>query len=719
MAQQRGMGKMSPWLRQLVRQEGGLSNKAGSRVAQYSSSADEVCVFVRIHGDAEAVLQRYGSKALAHKGNIYIAAIPISQLYSLSNDENVSRIEARPYGQALLDSAARAVNLLPAHEGRALPQAFTGKGVVVGVMDIGFDLTHPTFYSRDLSSYRIKALWDMLSRDTLNSSFPVGRDYTTEDELLTLAHSYDGLNQTHGTHTAGIAAGSGYDSPYRGVAPESDICLVANAVSNNVPDIEPEKLHKFTFATDALGFKYMFDYAEQQGRPCVISFSEGSGQDFKGYDVLYYEMLDSLMGPGRIIVSAAGNQSYMKTWFHKPIGEQGRGTFLKYPSSLHQFTLKSAEPFNLRMVVYGESQTDTLLLSTDFVLAQPDSIYTDTLSVNNQLLVVQVEAYPSCYITNEICFDVNYLPIGLSEPYPYLSAEILGIDADVEFWRGNCQLLTNVLNPSLNAGENTHNILSPSSSPRIICVGATCYRDSVLNVSGQWRKTDTYPHGQRISMSSVGPTMDGRIKPDVMAPGGNVISAYSSYYLEHHSDAYDITWDVAHFPFRNRTYAWNSNTGTSMACPVVAGAIALWLQAKPDLTPEEALDVIRHTSKPYDTSLSYPNNEYGYGELDVYAGLLYLLGIDQIKDVSKQHTSAKVSVRGRQLHISLPAVNSPVSLRLYSLSGVQVMSQQIPVGHSDYSISLAALAQGVYAVQISGDVKVQGSTLIRVNEWLF
>ena len=122
---------MSPWLRQLVRQEDGLSKKAGLRVASYSSNADEVCAFVRIHGEAETVLQRYGSKALAHKGNIYIAAIPVSQLYSLANDESVSRIEARPYGQALLDSAARAVNLLPAHEGRALPQAFTGKGVVV------------------------------------------------------------------------------------------------------------------------------------------------------------------------------------------------------------------------------------------------------------------------------------------------------------------------------------------------------------------------------------------------------------------------------------------------------------------------------------------------------------------------------------------------------------------------------------------------------------
>lgn len=44
-------------------------------------------------------------------------------------------------------------------------------------------------------------------------------------------------------------------------------------------------------------------------------------------------------------------------------------------------------------------------------------------------------------------------------------------------------------------------------------------------------------------------------------------------------EAGDIRSDVAHFAFNGRTYAWNSNTGTSMATPVVAGAIALWLQA--------------------------------------------------------------------------------------------------------------------------------------------
>jgi len=70
-------------------------------------------------------------------------------------------------------------------------------------------LTHPNFYSADMSQYRIKALWDQLSRDTIGSTLYVGRDYVGREALLELRHPIDGETQTHGTHTAGIAAGSG------------------------------------------------------------------------------------------------------------------------------------------------------------------------------------------------------------------------------------------------------------------------------------------------------------------------------------------------------------------------------------------------------------------------------------------------------------------------------------------------------------------------------
>jgi subtilisin family serine protease len=245
-------------------------------------------------------------------------------------------------------------------------------------------------------------------------------------------------------------------------------------------------------------------------------------------------------------------------------------------------------------------------------------------------------------------------------------------------------------------------------------VGSTTYRDSIQNMNGEWKKYWLGNGGVRAPFSSVGPTFDGRLKPDVMAPGNNIVSSYSSFYLETHPDNDDIKWDVAHFDFNGRTYAWNSNSGTSMSCPAVAGAIALWLQAKPDLTPEQVMDVISHTSRHYDESMSWPNNEYGYGEIDVYRGLLYILGLDRVETISQQHTAARIAVSGGDLIITLPeplAVSA--RLRLFTVGGRLQRDVRLPAGQSVYRLSLTTLPSGLYALQLDGPSVIKGSTLIR------
>lgn len=723
------LGKLSPLLRQLVRQEPAASRRPTSDIALPSSAArcpaPDICALALVSsGDPAAVLREHGCRELDRVGRISIAAIPVDRLAELTCDERVSRVEAHPRCSAQTDVTAGKVGVGTVHAGTALPQAFTGRGVVVGVMDIGFDLTHPNFYDATATDYRISRLWDMLSTDTVGSTFYVGRDYRGRDELLTLAHSRDGLDQTHGTHTLGIAAGSGYTSPYRGMAPESDICLVANATSENAKLIDPLLLNRYTFETDVLGFKYLFDYAASVGKPCVVNFSEGSGEDFHGYDVLYYELLDQLLGPGRILVSAAGNNGRVKSWFRKPADVSAEGTFLTASGSRAVLTLTSADAFDMRTVAYME-QNDTLLVSTADVLAAEDSL----LTVVGDTCTVEVQAYRSCYDPQVLCYDVTVrtpdgAPVGSKVP---LSFEVTGSGADVSCWRVSGYFTEDSRNPLLAAGECHHNVLSPSTSPSVICVGATNYREGVTNYLGQWKQSEQGFGGQRAGYSSVGPTMDGRTKPDVMAPGTNIISSYSSYYLENHPTRGDITWDVEHFEFGGRTYPWNSNSGTSMASPVVAGVIALWLQAKPDLTPQEAMEVIRQTSRPYDTSLPCPNNYEGYGEIDAYRGLLYLLGLDGIRDISSRHTPLEVRCAGRRLTLTAPApLGQPLRVRLFSLSGRQVLDRSLPspdvrCPSSDaqrpssavYTIELPSLPAGIYAVQIDGSVP-SGSTLIRL-----
>ena len=707
-AQRPQYAKMSPLLRQLAR--------TSSNIRHYSPSirTTSVCAFVKVDDGGDEALRQKGCQVLARAGQIRIANIPVSQLGALSLDHRILRMEARQGTQLTNDQMATHLNALPVYAGQNLPQAFTGKGVVVGVMDVGFDLTHPTFYNNDTTQYRIRRFWDMLTQDTIGSPLYVGRDYAGRDELLALGHSRDGLDLTHGTHTAGTVAGSGWHSSYRGMAPDADLCLVANVVNDDFIYIDSADVYKYTFATDALGFKYLFDYAKSVGKPCVASFSEGSTQDFWGYDQLYYEMLDSLVGPGRIIVSAAGNNAWQKSWFRKPAGLLSAGSFIINGSQEMLLTFKSSDDFRLRFVLYS-NQCDTLEIKMSDVLAQSDSTLSSVLKLNDYLLAVNTEAYPSCYHADEMCYDVTVLTtrsVGIDYP---LSVEVVGRDADVEYYRVNGQLVTNDLNPQLNAGDGSHSILSPSSAPCVICVGATSYRDSIQNLNGEWKKFWPGHGGVRVEPSSVGPTFDGRIKPDVMAPGNNIISSYSSFYMETHPDNNDLTWDVEHFDFNGRTYAWNSNSGTSMACPAVAGAIALWLQARPDLTPAEVMDVLSHTARHYDESMTWPNNEYGNGEIDVYRGLLYILGVDGIPAISHQHTKARVFSSDRQLRVVLQELSTtPLRVSIYNMSGHLVKATALEKGQTDYTVSLDSLPAGVYAVQLSGSPTVSGSTLIRL-----
>ncbi|WP_311551106.1 S8 family serine peptidase [Prevotella pallens] len=629
-AQQPNYNKMSPLVREAATDVIQQRRQAPSIYPeQYQPT---ITAFAKFSGNADGLIKKYSCRQLAKVDNIYILSIPLNQLAGLSNEKNVLRIEAGNGNRIQMDTTAILLNALPVYSGQDLPQTYTGKGVVVGIQDIGFDLTHPTFYSTNMKDYRIKALWDQLSKDTIGSTLPVGCDYRDASNLLQIGHSLDGFTQTHGTHTAGIAAGSGSEgnnivSPYRGIAYDADIVLVANATGNNIDLIDKKDYYKYTYATDALGFKYIFDYADTQGKPCVINFSEGGHQDFHGYDQLYYEMLDKMTGPGHIIVASAGNDADWINYVHKPKGIPNIESLLWGNRESAYFTTKTDKPFVFRMKVAANTSTAQIVeIPMEQVLACKDSLLIDSIKIGNQMYKWRILAYPSSYNSTDVIYDIRL------ESNPNLgydisvSIELASSEATIDLYRIRGFLPPRDQNPMLKMGDNSYSINSPSSAPSVISVGATAYRRGFLNYLGEWKEYDKGTDGRRTSFSGVGPTIDGRIKPDVMAPGQNIISAYSSYFIMNPKNAgAPLASDVRHFQYNGRTYAWNANGGTSMSSPVVAGAIALWLQAYPRLTPQDCLEVFRKTCTQYDTSLSYPNNWYGYGEINIYAGLKEVL----------------------------------------------------------------------------------------------
>ncbi len=137
-----------------------------------------------------------------------------------------------------------------------------------------------------------------------------------------------------------------------------------------------------------------------------------------------------------------------------------------------------------------------------------------------------------------------------------------------------------VVNSAGNEGDNDqHNTLgAPADGDSVIAVGAV------------------NDDGSRTYFSSVGPTVDGRIKPDIMAMGSSVYVAS---------------------PYSPTDYT--SSSGTSFSCPLSAGVAALVLCANPGLTPMQVRDALRNTA----SRANNPDNKYGWGIIDALAAINY------------------------------------------------------------------------------------------------
>jgi hypothetical protein len=155
------------------------------------------------------------------------------------------------------------------------------------------------------------------------------------------------------------------------------------------------------------------------------------------------------------------------------------------------------------------------------------------------------------------------------------STALISRAADIAVSKG-IVVVTSAGNDGFNSSHNTLN--APADAFNVVTVGAVTLGK------------------QRAAFSSIGPTVDGRIKPDVMALGVN------NY--------------TARFGAGGVGYL-NSNVGTSLACPMVAGVCAMLLSANPELTPLQVKDILRNTA----SNSTFPNSQMGYGIVDAWSAV--------------------------------------------------------------------------------------------------
>ena len=727
-ARQDGKGKMSGWVRMLVEsrqvQEArkGVDGKSLMRQRKATALGSEpaeprTIVFLQVKPEhTDALMADFDGKKWAQLDDIAIVEVPVSRLEELVERDEVMRVEANERASLTTDTTASIIGADKCYVADGGHPAYTGEGIIVGVMDVGFDLTHPIFYDATHSSYRVGALWDMLAPDG-DGMMPVGRTYKGRAALMGLGYTTDSQLMQHGTHTAGIVA-SGHET-YRGIAYGSEVCLVANVVTGHESLIAKNCEEMYTSATDALGFKYLFDYAEEAGKPCVVSFSEGYAPYMDQDDSLYSEFLGKLQGPGRILVSSAGNENNQQTYYEKPVGMEAAGAYISTSSKKSAFyRMKSNGPMTMRLCAYRNGSvtpTDEYSLRSEDALG--GKAVNDTLFLDSDTCAILVYK-DDRNMTGE---DLYFFSVSCNKnitQLPPLALIAEGADSRVEVFGSTSSYFTNKsVDTRWNSAVKGRNVMAPGCFPTALCVGATTHRLLVTNYQGNpitW--TTATVKGLRADYSSTGPTMSGQTKPDVLAPGTNVVSGYNSRYMESHpiqknSQAFVTT-------INGREYAWGINSGTSMATPVVAGTVALWLQADPSLTRDDVMDIISVTSRKIDQTATYPNSLDGYGEIQAHAGLIEVLrrkvtGLDELSYNPPQKVRA--SAVGGMLRLSLSRPSSaPVRLRLYAVNGILLKEEMLPSYQDSYTIPLPPQAHGVVILQLnSADKTAEGSLLIK------
>ena len=690
--------------------------------------------FVKLSDGATAEqLEAEGMHVFSVRGDIALVSMPVTDVERMAQLPSVKQLElSRPVAQKM-DKVRESMGVDKIHAGEGLPQSYTGKGVVAGIVDNGFDAHHINFRNEDGSS-RIKQMTHIYANDYSTTGY--NRDvYTTE----TMENFYtDAYDNYHGSHTMGIMAG-GYrgkinmaekltqfivvaeerDNPYYGVAPESDI--VASCGELNTMFI-------------AMGVEDILNYAYDNNQPAVINLSLGSNiGSHDGLGVMS-QYLD-LAGEEAVICLSSGNEGNLPIALNKTFakGDTVLKTFIE-----PMYDMSSYGYYNFRQGSLDIFSNDaTPVLAKVIVYNKKRGTVAFSIPISENTGGVPIYYSTPGYATDGDYSNANftkafngYVGIG-SELDPYsgryhvivdfftsdnteknadgnymLGIEVVGkegqrVDCFVD---GYYTDFASYNQPGFSDGSCNGSINDFACGKNVIAVGSYATRT-------EWASLDrkVYDHesnvgelGQVSLFSSYGTLIDGRNLPQVCAPGETVISSSNSYYVVYGGlENKDLQGS---FFEEDRPNYWHVERGTSMSSPALAGGIALWLEANPNLTVKEVQDIIAKTAMKDAAVMNFDGDpvKWGAGKFDAYAGLKEVIrrATSGIKDINAQTDRLMVSTLGaKQFNVFLGGEDN-MDVTIYNMQG-QVVLKESAAG-DEITIDASALIDGVYVLNVNG-----------------
>lgn len=599
----------------------------------------ESATLARIRGLAQAAKAAISVEDRAAIGNEVLirrnfvsATLPIAALGQLEQDPGVAfvhpsqpltfdeprdhpALSAEPTPRSVGDSKLRA-----AHR--------DGAGVIVGIIDVGgFDFAHSDF--RDGDGTRFLSVWDQggdfrgppsgngtsrfdygseLTRSLMDAA--IAAEAAGKFPATMLERQSQRAEGSHATHVASIAAGKS------GVCPKAEIAAVLISVPA-LKDRLAERRATFSDSTRIVhAVEHLLEIARKAGKPISINVSLGTNGGAHDGSSGVSRWLDALLSdPGRAVTVAAGNAGQEKGASADDIGFitgrihssgriAARGLSVDLEWTVVGNGIEDLSENELE-IWYGAQDRLTVMVKppspgADWITVRPREFVQNRRLASGTTVSVYNELY---HPTN----GGNYVAVYLS---PNLQPNsIRGVEAgvwrirlvgdEIRSGRFNCWIERDdpieirsvgavrlYRFPSFfSEGSNvdSHSISSLACGHRVI---------SVANLDDA---------RQRINISSSqGPTRDDRMKPDIAAPGTDILSAKG---------------------FSEDNKLWIGKTGTSMASPYVAGVVGLMLSANSDLTSAQCSGILQRTARPLPGASFEWRNDAGFGVIDAVAAV--------------------------------------------------------------------------------------------------
>lgn len=578
-------------------------------------------IFQINEGFSENLFKDLKIKINSKIGNFWTYSILIEDLFRLIEFREIKYLQIDEPVYQKLDNARASTWVDEVHQGISLPQSIKGNGVIVGVIDGGFDYTHPTFLDQSGTTLRISKVWNTKDNfGTPPTGFSYGSEYVGQVAILNEFYSIN--TKSHGTHVAGIAAGSGFgtNGTFLGVAPESEIVLVQTGGGNfngqfggNISIID--------------GIKYIFDFAQSIGKPAVINLSLGTHIGSHDGSSIVDQTFNSLVGNGKILVGAAGNEG--DTPLH----------------ASHSFSNDTVQT-----IVYFESGTNNGMGGID-IWGSPYSQFTYAINIFD--VNGNYQAYtPYLYTSNNGSIDtifqinsnsihvkticqgnspLNHKPnvsVAIDNPSQsyFATIELTSQNSTLHLWNnglGTGAKLTSYFpglgyQPNWLDGNTDYTVGEiGGTASGVISVGAYSSKNSWTALNGSSESTSS-TIDNIASFSSKGPTVDWRTKPDITAPGDVVVSSVNSWDNNYPSSSYKV---VSQVTIGGENWYYAEMDGTSMASPMVSGIVALMLQVNPALNPSQTLQYIKNNAWTDSYTGTIPangSNTWGWGKIDAH-----------------------------------------------------------------------------------------------------